>query len=417
MLKHFSEEKIVVSKARLQGEVVLSGAKNSALRLVAASILTPDTLHLVNAPAYILDIGIQLEMLAFLGKEYKINGQDIIITEAAGLSGDLNWSKRSIRNTLLVLGALTARVGYGRVPLPGGCKIGERKYDFHIMLLEKLGARVWEEEGYLCAEAKNGLTGADIHLPGRSTGATENSILCGTMAKGTTTIWNPHIRPEILDLIDMLNKMGADIKVVGQLCIIVNGTGGAPLKGTTHEVIPDNMEALTWAIASVITNGDIEIKNFPFSHLEVPLIFLRESGMNFYRGETSLIVRGGRPLPFEISTGPFPGINSDMQPLFGVYGALSGGECRIVDLRFPGRFGYAYELGKMGMKFSENHEILVINGGTALHGATVEALDLRAGMALLLAGLASEGETTITNAWQISRGYEHLDKKLNALIH
>jgi len=311
---------------------------------------------------------------------------------------------------------LVTRFGEGRVPLPGGCKLGERKYDLHIMLLENLGAEVWEEEpGFLCAKVKDGkrLTASDIHLPVRSTGATENSILCASLAKGTTTIWNPHIRPEIMDLIDMLTKMGAKITVNGQKCIVVEGV--EKLSTVKHSVIPDNMEALTWAIGAVITNGEVEIENFPFEHLEIPMVYLRESGMKFYRGKYSLIVKGGVPYPVEISTGPYPGINSDMQPLFAVYGAMCQGESKVVDLRFPGRYGYAEELAKMGMKYQVQGDMLVINGGAQLQGTTVNALDLRAGIALLLAGLTAEGETVIENSWQIHRGYENLFKKLKQL--
>ncbi len=251
-------------------------------------------------------------------------------------------------------------------------------------------------------------------MPIRSTGATENAILCGTLAIGKTTIWNPHIRPEILDLIDMLQDMGAKIKVFGQKCIEIEGVNY--LHSVKHTVIPDNMEAITWAIASVITNGDVEIINFPFEHLEVPLIFLRESGMKYYKGENSLIVRGGTPYPVEISTGPYPGINSDMQPLFAVYGACSQGESKIVDLRFPGRYGYAEELGKMGMNYAIEGDLLKIYGGNPLKGATVKAIDLRAGIALVLAGLVADGETLIEDAWQIERGYENLKEKLRKLI-
>src|SRR5690606_29167797 len=210
-----------------------------------------------------------------------------------------------------------------------------------------------------------------------------------------------------------LNKMGAKIKVFGQKAIEIEGVES--LKGVTHTVIPDNMEALTWAIGSVITNGEVEIQNFPFKHLEVPLIYLRESGMKFYRGEDSLIVKGGTPYPIEISTGPYPGINSDMQPLFAIYGAMSKGESKIIDLRFPGRYGYAEELAKMGMRYRAKGDMLIIDGGTQLEGSTVNALDLRAGIALLLAGLTAEGETIIENDWQIQRGYENLDGKLKNL--
>lgn len=409
-----------VSKSRLEGKVAVSGAKNSSLRLLAASLLTDENIELFNFPNGLLDVKIHLKMLEVLGKSYQCEGDYVKISENNDkITTTLNWDERSIRNTLLILGALTARFGEGRVPLPGGCKLGERKYDLHVMLLENLGAEVWEEGEYLCARSKSGhLTGNNIYLPMRSTGATENSIIAGCLAKGTTTVWNPHIRPEILDLIEMLNKMGAKIKVFGQKCIEIQGVD--KLSGVKHSVIADNMEALTWAIGSVITNGDVEIENFPLEHLEVPLIFLKESGMKIYKEKNSVIVRGGVPYPVEISTGPYPGINSDMQPLFAVYGACSQGESKVVDLRFPGRYGYAEELAKMGMKYTVDGDMLIINGGSPLIGSVVKALDLRAGIALMLAGLTAENETIIESAWQIERGYEHLHQKLlnlNCIVH
>lgn len=404
----------IIRKTKLNGKVKVSGAKNSALRLLAASLLTDETVELDNFPNNLIDIQLHVEMLKVLGKKCLIGKDSIRITEFANKPiTDLIWEKHSIRNTLLILGALTARHGKGCVPLPGGCKIGERKHDLHIMILEQMGAKVWEKDGYLLAETKGKMIGNDIHLPIRSTGATENAILCATLAKGKTTVWNPHIRPEILDLIDMLKKMGAQITVFGQKCIEVEGV--LRLQGVKHIVIPDNMEAITWAIAAVITDGDIEIENFPFNHLEVPLVFLRESGMKYYRGENSLLVRGGIPYPVEISTGPYPGINSDMQPLFAVYGAVSQGESKIVDLRFPGRYGYADELSKMGMNYIIEGDFLKVYGGHPLKGTKVNALDLRSGIALFLAGLTAEGETIIENAWQIERGYENLVGKLFGL--
>jgi UDP-N-acetylglucosamine 1-carboxyvinyltransferase len=409
-----NNEILKIKKASLNGKVKVSGAKNSALRLLAASLLTDEDVELINFPNGLLDVQVHLQMLKVLGKNYITETDFVRITEDdSKTTNHLLWEDRSIRNTLLILGALVARWGEGRVPLPGGCKLGERKYDLHVMLLENLGAKVWEEDDYLCAKVNGKLKGNEIVLPMRSTGATENSIICASLAIGKTTVWNPHIRPEIMDLIDMLQKMGANIKVHGQKCIVIEGV--SKLNGVKHSVIPDNMEALTWAIGSVITKGDVEIENFPFEHLEVPLVFLRESGMKFYRGENSLIVRGGESYPIEISTGPYPGINSDMQPLFAVYGAMSKGTSKIIDLRFPGRYGYAEELAKMGMEYSVEGDMLVINGGKSLKGTTVNALDLRAGIALLLAGLTADGETIIENSWQIERGYENLEEKLQGL--
>lgn len=403
----------VVEPSRLSGHVRVSGAKNSALRLLAASLLTPDPVHLSNYPDTLLDARVQVDMLEALGKRCEVSPGQIEIFEDRPPPGQLDYAGRSIRNTLLVLGALTARTGAGAVPLPGGCRLGDRKYDLHVQVLESLGARVWEEDGRLCAEAPGGLKGAEIPLPFRSTGATENAILSATLARGTTRIWNPHIRPEIMDLIAMLGAMGAKIEVRGQESILVHG--GAGLGGAAHRVIPDNVEALTWMIGSVITGGDVEIEGFPFDHLEVPLIYLRESGAHFYQNGARLIVRGGRPYPVDISTGPYPGINSDMQPLFAVYGACAEGQTRIVDLRFPGRYGYAEELGKMGLAFQVVGDLLQIQGGHRLKGAHVTALDLRAGIALVLAGLAAEGTTRVADAWQVERGYDRFVDKMLAL--
>ncbi len=402
-----------VEPSRLAGRVRVSGAKNSALRLLAASVLTPEPVQLSNYPDTLLDAQVQVEMLEALGKRCETGSGRIVIAEDRRPPSRLDYAGRSIRNTLLLLGALTARTGAGSVPLPGGCRLGERKHDLHVLVLEALGARVWEEDGRLCAEAPDGLRGAEIHLPFRSTGATENAILAATLARGDTRIWNPHIRPEIMDLIAMLQTMGAEIEVRGQESIRVRG--GARLGGARHAVIPDNVEALTWLIGAVITGGDVEIEGFPFDHLEVPLIHLRESGAHFYRNGDRLIARGGRPYPVDLSTGPYPGINSDMQPLFAVYGACAEGQTRIVDLRFPGRYGYAEELGRMGLDYTVVGDLLQIRGGRRLKGAEVTALDLRAGIALVLAGLTAEGTTRVADAWQVERGYDRFVDKMQAL--
>lgn len=404
-----------LSKSKLEGKVELAGAKNSSLRLLAASILTDESIELSNYPSELLDAKIHVDMLHALGKETRLlNNNQIQISENKALSNELIWEGRSIRNTLLILGALTARFGSGRVPLPGGCKLGERKYDLHVMLLEKLGARVYEEGDYLCTEAAGGLQGADIFLPMRSTGATENAILAGSLANGTTRIWNPHIRPEILDLIAMLNSMGAKIEVFGQQHIEIQGVDS--LRGTKHRVIADNMEAITWLAAAVITKGDIEIADFPYGDLEVVLAHLKAAGAKLYQGEGSIIVRGSTCYPVEISTGPHPGINSDVQPILAAWAAQARGESRIIDLRFPGRYNYATEMAKMGLKHEVSGDMLKIHGqGGGLVGAEVRALDLRAGIALTLCGLAAEGETLVTDAWQIGRGYVGLIPKLKSL--
>jgi UDP-N-acetylglucosamine 1-carboxyvinyltransferase len=406
---------IIHQTAVLSGTVTLAGAKNSALRLLAASLLTEGQITLTQYPAGLLDAQVHVEMLEVLGKSAHVLPDRIEISELRAPDTVLAWQGRSIRNTLLILGALTARRGAGRVPLPGGCKLGERKYDLHVMVLERLGARVWEEGDDLCAEApRGGLVGADIHLPLRSTGATENAILCASLARGITRIWNPHIRPEILDLIALLRKMGARIRVFGQEHIEITGAEG--LHGAAHQVIADNMEAVTWLVGAVMTGGDVEIKGFPYGDLEVVLAHLTAAGARLYRNADALIVRGGTCYPIEISTGPHPGINSDVQPILAAWAARARGESRIVDLRFPGRYGYAEEMARMGLRHTVRGDMLILHGaGGQLQGATVRALDLRAGAALALCGLIAEGETLITDAWQIGRGYVDFAEKLRAL--
>ncbi|MCK4859441.1 MAG: UDP-N-acetylglucosamine 1-carboxyvinyltransferase [Candidatus Omnitrophica bacterium] len=402
--------KIIVKKSRLEGKVSLSGAKNSALRLLAASILTDDDVNIQNYPAGLLDAQIHVEMLKQLGKTCDVTNDTITIKYGEDLKEELHWDGPCIRNTLLIFGALLTRKKRAKVPLPGGCSLGERKYDLHIMLLERLGAKIWEEDGYLCGEAPKGLVGSEVTLPIRSTGATENTILAASLAKGTTILWGPHIRPEIIELISFLRTMGANIEVYGQESIYIHGV--KELSGTRYRVMPDNMEAITYLIGAVITNGDIEIENFPYKDLEVPLIHLRESGARFYCGEDTLIVRGGNCFPVDISTGPYPGINSDMQPLFAVYGLCANGNSHITDLRFPKRFKYTEELKKLNAKFVVKDNLLIVQGGSQLHGNTVTSLDLRCGAALMLAGLVSTGTTTINSAHQIIRGYENIDIKM-----
>lgn len=406
--------KVKVKKSVLRGEVTISGAKNSSLKLLTASILTNENIEILNTPNSILDFRIHVDMLKVLGKEIVEISNSILIKELK-IENELEWNDRSIRNTLLILGALLTRTGYGKVPLPGGCKLGERKYDLHVSAMKAMGATVWEEGKYLFAKAENGLVGIDIHLPIRSTGATENAILMGTLAKGTTRVWNPHIRPEILDLIEMLNSMGAKISVRGQESIIIEGV--ECLGATTHKCIPDNMEALTFAIATAITNGDVTIRNFPFDHLEIPMIHLRESGLHYYISEDrrNLIIKPSPKYPVDIATGAYPSINSDMQPIFAIYGLLADGESNIIDLRFPGRYQYTQELNKIGASTKIDGDVLKIHGRNILKGCEVKALDLRAGAALVLAGLVAEGTTTVTNYEQVNRGYENFIDKLKSL--
>ncbi|PMP00973.1 UDP-N-acetylglucosamine 1-carboxyvinyltransferase [Vibrio breoganii] len=406
-------KKFVVKKSKLKGSVHVSGAKNSVLRLLAASILFDKDVELTSYPSSLLDVQIHEEMLRYLGKKVKVSDDSVIISQDGDISTNLEWHERSIRNTLLILGASVAKYGYGRVPLPGGCKLGERKYDIHVHVLESLGAKISEDGDYLVAEAPARLKGSDIHLRMRSTGATENAILAACLAEGITRIYNPHIRPEIIDLIEFLNKSGAKIKAYGQERIEVQGVNS--LSSVRHNVMADNMEALTWVILATMTRSEIKIENFPFKDLEIPLIHLRESGVNLYRCGDSAIVAEGDCYPIEISTGPYPGINSDMQPLFAAFSAICKGTSHIIDLRFPGRYAYGEEMKKMNIDTSVNGDLFTIIGTNLVKGAKVKALDLRAGIALLMLGTVAEGETIISDSWQIRRGYNDILGKLESL--
>lgn len=398
---------MTISPSELNGEVFISGAKNAVLRHLAASILSDEKVYLSNYPSNMLDVLIHEEMLAALGKKIS-KSEGMICIDGTVETPNLIWDKRSIRNTLLILGALLAKRGEGRVPLPGGCSLGDRKYDIHVGLMEAMGAKVWQEDNYLCAKVDGRLKACNYVLPIRSTGATENAIIMASLAEGTSRIWNPHIRPEILDLIALINKMGAKISVNGQESIIIEGVSKLN-REVNHCALSDNMQALTYLIAGAIAGKELLIHNFPFNDLEIPLLFLRFSGLNYFQNERDVIVRKCNLFPVDISTGPYPGINSDMQPLFAVWGALSKGTSTITDLRFVGRYGYAEEFAKMGVKSSVDSNRLIIYGGNTIRGGeTVTALDLRAGAALLLLSLVADSPTRINDFWMIERGYDNL---------
>ncbi len=407
-----NHEQLVVERSCLDGSVVLSGAKNSALKLIAASILTDEPLRLQSFPLKLTDVQVMLGMVRSLGKKV-VEGDSAVRIEGPCKVMTLEWRERSVRTSLLLLATLLGRFGRGAVPIPGGCKIGERKYDLHQMVLERLGAEIWEEDGLLCGKAKSRLRGTEIHLPIRSTGATESAILAGCLATGRTVLWNPHVRPEILDLINLLGKMGARIRVYGQERIEIDGVDC--LYGARHAVIVDNMEAFTFLVAAAVTEGSVEILGFPKHDLEVPLIFAKAAGVHVYEGPESIIVNGSEHWPIELSTGPYPGINSDMQPLFAVLGSCAHGESRITDLRFPDRFGYVEELARFGGDYKVEGNLLRIRGGGTRHGAAVRALDLRCGAALLVAGMVADGTTRILDCHQIDRGYENIVGKLQGL--
>lgn len=399
---------------RLAGKVSLQGAKNSALKVLIAALLTDEPTVLKNIPAEINDVKITLKMLESIGVDWKRNGDTFLIKPTSIKKEVSSPSEGSIRTSLLFLGALLARKGEAIVPLPGGDKIGERKYNLHLMALRKLGAKVNLHKGiYLKATCKN-LKGAVINFPFKTTGGTENVLLASVLAKGRTIIKNAYTRPEVYDLIRMLNKMGAKIKVVGGGYIEIEGV--KKLKGTNYEIIYDNVEALTFLVAVLMTKSSIEIENFPFKDLEIPLITLKESGLRFQKKGRILSVDGERIMTgFEVITGTYPNINSDFQPLLCSLATQCLGPSKIIETQFRKRWQFVPELNKMGAKIKIRGDTALIEGPTKLKGSNVWANDIRGGAALINAALCAEGETVIENAREIDRGYEKIDEKLKSL--
>jgi len=394
-----------IQPSKIEGEVTVSGAKNSSLRLLAAALLTSSKVILSNSPNQLLDVILHIEMLQSLGKTVKVEKDYLTIEETNdGIKSKLDWQKRSIRNTVLIAGALLARTGKAIVPLPGGCKLGDRKIDLHLMIFEKFGAKYSIVEDELEVEINGRLKGAEIKLPIRSTGATENALICATLAEGKTTIYNPHVRPEVLDLISFLEKIGAKINVFGQDYIEVIGTedNNNPV---SHSVVPDNVEAITWLMLAIMQQSDMEISNFPYEHLIVPMQFLLEGKSILTFEDNCLKVNGRGATSFEIATGPYPGINSDMQPVFGAYALFAKGNSVIHDLRFSERFQYVNELKKMGANIEKQGSTIKIYGNADLKSAEVTATDLRGGVAVAMCGSLLDGVTIINDAFQIERGY------------
>lgn len=399
----------------IDGTVTLSGAKNSALKVLTASVLAEEEVVLDNIPLDIRDVRITLQMLQAIGACVTEDrpGRVRIDWPAAGPQSDVPGEFGSVRTNLLFLGALLVRTGRSSVPLPGGCQIGERKHDLHLMALRKLGAVCYEGPEHIRAEAE-ALVGTRIEFPIRTTGGTENAILASVCAQGRTHIYNAHTRPEVLDLIGFLNMLGANISVLGSGLIEIEGVDH--LQGGHYAIIYDNMEAMTFAAFAAITGGRVKVRYFPEQDLEIPMIYLRESGVRFVRqGDGMVIERSGLLAPFDLSTGTYPGVNSDMQPLLAVLATQAEGESRITDIRFENRFQYVMELQKLGADMVVDGNTVIIKGPTTLRGTRVRATDLRGGAALVAAALVAEGQTVVEQTEQIDRGYEYFDVKLSSL--
>ncbi len=409
-----SERFRVIGGSHLVGTVSVSGAKNSVLKLMAASLLAPGTTTISNVPD-ILDVEIMSELLTRLGCAVQHTGQSVSITvpEAPLHRADYDLV-RKMRASINVLGPLVARVGEAEVALPGGDAIGPRPLDMHMKGLESLGATATIEHGYVVARAPHGLHGADVLLDFPSVGATENIMTAAVLASGVTTIDNAAREPDIVDLGEFLISMGAKIEGLGTPIISI--TGVDRLHPTSHKTVPDRIIAGSWAFAAVITQGDITILGSHPGHLEIPLEKLTSAGAIITSVDNGFRVRmESRPTAIDISTLPYPGFPTDLQPMAITMNAVAEGSSIVTENVFEGRFMFVNELSRLGAHIHVDGHHASITGVSELSGAPVQATDIRAGVGLVLAGLVAEGETIVEDAFHIDRGFPGFAESLQSL--
>ncbi|MCH2037256.1 MAG: UDP-N-acetylglucosamine 1-carboxyvinyltransferase [Rickettsiales bacterium] len=408
----------------LFGQITIGGSKNAALPLMAASLLTDETLTLSNLP-HLADISTMANLLIQHGVDFRINGCDDNLGSNARVI-DMNAASihnrtapydivRKMRASVLVLGPLLARFGEATVSLPGGCAIGTRPIDLHLMAFEKLGATIDLTEGYIHASAPNGLKGNEITFDKVSVGATENTLMAASLAEGETIINNAAREPEVVDLAKCLIAMGADISGEGSDQIIIKGV--AKLHGINYSVIPDRIEAGSYAIAAAITGGEIELLGITDSDISSYRQTLEDAGIVFTPTEKGISV--SRNLDnvkdiIDVNTEPYPGFPTDMQAQLMTYLATIPGTWKITEHIFENRYMHVPELCRMGANITIQSNTSIIEGVLKLNAAQVMATDLRASVSLVLAGLAAEGETTINRVYHIDRGYEWIEDKLSA---
>ncbi|MCK9222488.1 MAG: UDP-N-acetylglucosamine 1-carboxyvinyltransferase [Limnochordia bacterium] len=405
----------IVGLGPLRGEVCVGGAKNAALKMLVACLLTDDECIIHNVPR-IKDVEVMLEVLRFLGCDADFCGAHSVRVRA---EGDLGFKApdvlvRKMRASIQVMGPLLARLGKVQVAYPGGCAIGERPIDIHLAGFAALGADIGEKEGYILAEAGK-LVGCEFYLDFPSVGATENLIMAGVLAQGQTVLHNVAKEPEIVDLQDFLNKMGAKVMGAGTDRITIQGV--ERLSGTEHWVIPDRIEAGTFMLAGAITKGDVYVRHANVHHLEALQAKLLQSGVALSSTPDGIWVRAGRAMlqPLNLRTMPYPGFPTDLQPQMMAFLCTVAGTSMIIEGVYAHRMKHAAELRRMGASIWVEGRSAIIQGGNPLTGASVQASDLRAGAALILAGLAACGTTEVYGLEHIDRGYEHLESKFQEL--
>jgi UDP-N-acetylglucosamine 1-carboxyvinyltransferase len=397
----------------LEGAVGLSGAKNSALKLMAASLLTDEVSVITRVPR-ISDVFTMADMLRALGAHVSFDDGEVVIDAGGGLSGHAPYELvRTMRASIIVMGPLVARLGRASIAMPGGCNIGPRRIDFHLRGLQRLGARVTIEHGFIEVRCER-LRGTVVPLDYPSVGATENLLMAATAADGVTVIENAAREPEIVDLCRFLSAMGARIEGAGTSAVRIEG--GHPLHGVNHEVIADRIEAGTYLIAGAATRGDVTVHGLDPVHLELFLHKLRAMGVKVEESDDSIRVRyAGRLRPVDISTLPHPGFATDLQAQVMVLLSLAAGTSIVTENVFENRFVVVDELNRLGAGITTSGHHAVIAGPRQLSGTVVEAPDLRGGAALVIAGLAAAGATEVRSVEHIDRGYEALESKLTTL--
>ncbi|WDV46090.1 UDP-N-acetylglucosamine 1-carboxyvinyltransferase [Clostridiaceae bacterium M8S5] len=407
--------KIIVEKSpSLKGTVRISGSKNSTLPIIAASLLTEGSCVLKDVPR-LMDVEVICQVLSSLGVTVDWIGEDSLeITSNSLEKCEAPYElMRKMRASFLILGPLLARKGKARVSLPGGCAIGSRPIDLHLKGLKALGADITIGHGYIDAKADK-LTGNRIYMDFPSVGATENVIMAACLAEGETIIENAAQEPEIVDLANFLSSMGAKISGAGTNTIRINGVKG--LRGCTHTIIPDRIEAGTYMVAAAITNGDVTIKNVLSNHIKPIIAKLREADVNVIEGVDEIRVIGNKLIKaVDIKTLPYPGFPTDMQAQFMALMGVANGTSVIVETVFENRFMHVNELRRMGAAIKIDGRSAIIEGTKDLTGAPVKATDLRAGVALILAGLVSSEATEINDIYHIDRGYVNIEQKLTQL--
>ena len=409
-------EKLLIKGGKsLSGQIDCSGAKNAALPVIAASILSSDDLTLKNLP-YLQDITTMFELIGSMGADISLDEKMNFKLNTSNLSNlEARYELvKTMRASILVLGSMVAKYGYAKIALPGGCAIGSRPVNYHLKALEKLGAEISLNNGYIEAKAKK-LTGANIEFEGVTVTGTENLMMAASLAEGLTTLTNVAKEPEISDLADFLNSMGAKISGAGTDEIRIEGV--EELTGTTFKIPADRIEAGTYLVAAAVTNGKITINKIDPKRMGSIIETLQKAGaeVDSNGNSISLDMTKDAIKPVDIVTAPFPGFPTDMQAQFTVLNCIGSGESSVTETIFENRFMHVQELNRMGTDITINGTTALINGVDSISGAQVMATDLRASASLILAGLIAKGETIVDRIYHIDRGYERIEEKLSNL--